>query len=74
VHKLGKIKNITNDGNLLVEAITAPRNGTEVYSERNQLLGRIGSVIGPVEAPYLIVRPQRGKNLHSHVGKDAFMR
>ncbi len=74
MHRLGRIENITDDGKLLIMTAGAPRMGTDVYCGRNQFLGKVISVIGPVRAPYVIVRPNRGRNILSHVGKEAYMR
>jgi rRNA processing protein Gar1 len=74
VQKLGKIENITDDGNFLVKAGSAPRPGTRVFNGRNQPLGRVSTIIGPVRAPYLVVKPRDVKTALSQVGKEAYMR
>jgi RNA-binding protein len=74
VQKLGKIENITEDGNFLIKAGNAPRPGTQVFNGRNQPLGWVSTIIGPVRSPYLIVKPRDIKRALSQVGKEAYLR
>ena len=74
MQKLGKIENITDDGNFLIKAGSTPRPGTQVFNGRNQPLGWVATIIGPVKAPYLIVRPRDVKRAFSQVGKEAYVR
>jgi len=74
VQRLGKIENITADGNLLLKLSTTPGMGTRVFTPRNRPLGRVIDIIGPVNAPYAVVRVADGQRLLPLVGKDAYVR
>jgi rRNA processing protein Gar1 len=57
---VGKVIRLSERGAL----VRAPRMvpiGTTLVDVRNQPVGRVVDVIGPVTAPYLLVSPPKGK-------------
>ena len=59
---LGKVVTLTERG-FLVKAPKMVPIGTALVDVRNQPVGRVVDVIGPVAAPYLLVQPPRGKTI-----------
>lgn len=66
----GKVVDLSERGAL----VKAPRMvpiGTTLVDVRNQPLGRVIDVIGPVASPYLLVRPPKGKA--PRLGLEAYL-
>lgn len=57
---LGKVIQLSERG-VLVQAPRMVPIGTHLVDVRNQPVGRVIDVLGPVTAPYLLVMPPRGK-------------
>ena len=57
---LGKVLNLSERG-VLVKAPRMVPIGTSVVDVRNQPVGRVIDVLGPVAAPYLLVAVPRGR-------------
>jgi rRNA processing protein Gar1 len=72
---IGKIENISHNGNILVRGEFAPKIGSEVFAGKRHL-GKIVNIFGPVSKPYIAIKPQRGKGstLLELIGKDTFLR
>jgi RNA-binding protein len=63
LRRLGKVLHVSSmTGHLIVKAQTVPRVGEKVYDGELRLLGSVFDVFGPVESPYVAVKP-----LHSQV-------
>jgi rRNA processing protein Gar1 len=56
---VGKVVNVSAKG-LLVRAPKMVRIGTPLVDVRNQPVGRVTDVLGPVSAPYLLVSVPKG--------------
>jgi rRNA processing protein Gar1 len=56
--KLGTVKNVIHDGTILVSALETPAPGAKVYDLRGAEVGRVSRVFGPVNGPYVSVRPK----------------
>jgi rRNA processing protein Gar1 len=52
-----------------------PKAGSNVYNQKKQKVGRIINVIGPVDRPYLLVRPfgQRNKKQLQIIGEKLYI-
>ena len=48
---------LTPSKNLIVKAEKAPKIGAEVVDENLKIIGKIFDIIGPVSAPYAVVKP-----------------
>ncbi len=57
LQKLGRIKALTPSKNLIVKTEQAPRIGSEVVDENLNVIGKVFDIIGPVSAPYAVVKP-----------------
>ena len=56
--KLGTVKNIIHDGTILLEAEETSRPGTPIYDSRGEMVGTVARVFGPVNKPYVSVKPK----------------
>lgn len=72
---IGKIENISHNGNILVRGEFAPRIGAEVFAG-NKRLGKIVNIFGPVSKPYIAIKPrrQKGDTLLELIGKKTFLK
>ena len=52
---MGKVKEITTDGKLIVQCSEAPEIGAAVYDSGQNRMGIVRRVFGPVSAPYASV-------------------
>ena len=57
LQKLGRIRALTPSKNMIVKSEQAPRIGSEVVDENLNVVGKIFDIIGPVSAPYAVVKP-----------------
>ena len=44
-------------GNAIVKAENPPKIGSEVVDENLNVVGKVFDIIGPVSAPYAVIRP-----------------
>jgi RNA-binding protein len=54
---LGRISNISPSGNAIVKAENPPKIGSEVVDENLVVVGKVFDIIGPVSAPYAVIKP-----------------
>jgi RNA-binding protein len=57
LQKLGKVRALTPSKNMIVKSEQAPRIGSEVVDENLNVVGKVFDIIGPVSAPYAVVKP-----------------
>jgi RNA-binding protein len=57
LQKLGRVRALTPSKNIIVKTEKAPRIGTEVVDENLKVVGKVFDIIGPVSAPYAVVKP-----------------
>ena len=55
--KLGKVRALTPSKNMIVKSEQAPRIGSEVIDENLNIVGKVFDIIGPVSAPYAVIKP-----------------
>ena len=58
--KLGTVKNIIHDGTILLSAAgqDIPPQGARVYDQRGAEIGKVARVFGPVNGPYISLKPK----------------
>jgi rRNA processing protein Gar1 len=54
---LGRITNVSPSGNAIVKTDNPPKLGSEVVDENLNAIGRVFDIIGPVSAPYAVIKP-----------------
>ena len=57
MQRLGKVSNVTPSRNMVVKTENTPKMGFEVVDENLNVVGNVFDIIGPVSAPYAIVKP-----------------
>jgi rRNA processing protein Gar1 len=57
LQRLGRISNISPSGNAIVKAENPPKIGSEVVDENLVVIGKVFDIIGPVSAPYAVIKP-----------------
>ncbi len=57
LQKLGRVRALTPSKNIIVKTEKAPKIGSEVIDENLKVIGRVFDIIGPVSAPYAVVKP-----------------
>jgi rRNA processing protein Gar1 len=57
LQRLGRISNVSPSGNAIVKAENPPKIGSEVVDENLNVVGRVFDIIGPVSAPYAVIKP-----------------
>jgi len=61
LQKLGRVRALTPSKNIIVKTEKAPRIGVEVIDENLKVVGKVFDIIGPVSAPYAVVKPTVGE-------------
>ena len=56
LQKLGKVTNVTPSRNFVIKTENPPKLGLEVVDENMNVVGRVFDVIGPVTAPFTVVK------------------
>ena len=67
----GQVIDVTPKG-VLVKASKMLPIGTQLVNARNQPAGRVTDVLGPVAAPYLLVKPGQGAKAQSLLKQDLY--
>lgn len=57
MQRLGRVLSLTPSQNMVVKTDEAPRIGSEVVDENLKVVGRVFDIIGPVSAPYAVIKP-----------------
>ena len=57
MQRLGRITNVSPSGNAIVKAENPPKIGSEVVDENLVVIGKVFDIIGPVSAPYAVIKP-----------------
>jgi rRNA processing protein Gar1 len=57
LQRLGRITNVSPSGNAIVKAENPPKIGSEVVDENLNVIGKVFDIIGPVSAPYAVIKP-----------------
>jgi RNA-binding protein len=57
LQRLGRIISISPSGNAIVKAENPLKIGSEVVDENLNSIGRVSDIIGPVSAPYAVIKP-----------------
>jgi rRNA processing protein Gar1 len=57
LQKLGRVRALTPSKNMIVKTEQAPKIGSEVVDENLNVIGKVFDIIGPVSAPYAVVKP-----------------
>ena len=68
---VGTVVNASEKG-LLVKAPRMVPIGTPLVDVRNQPVGRVADVIGPVKAPYLVVKPGKGSKPQRLLSREVY--
>ncbi|OPY50894.1 MAG: H/ACA RNA-protein complex component Gar1 [Methanosaeta sp. PtaU1.Bin112] len=50
-----------------------PRANSWVVDQKRTRVGRVFDIFGPIDHPYIIVRPNRGVDAAAHVGKKLYI-
>jgi len=57
LQRLGRVVSLTPSQNIVVRTEKTPKIGAPVVDENLKPVGRVFDIIGPVSAPYAVVRP-----------------
>lgn len=57
MQRLGRVLSLTPSQNIVVKTEKTPKIGATVVDENLKNVGKIFDIIGPVSAPYAVVRP-----------------
>ncbi|MBA3046352.1 MAG: hypothetical protein FP824_09100 [Euryarchaeota archaeon] len=76
--KLGTVKNVIHDGTILLSisettAQDIPAQGARVYDQRGGEVGRVARVFGPVNAPYVSLRPRSNVDTLGLLGTSLYL-
>lgn len=50
-----------------------PRTNSWVVDQKRTRVGRVFDIFGPINHPYVVVRPNRGVDSAAHVGKKLYL-
>ncbi len=71
---LGRVEEITCDGRLIVQCDNLPEIGDSVFDNRQNRLGVVNKVFGPVDGPYVSVTPEKKIDTSALRGAETFFR
>jgi RNA-binding protein len=57
LQRLGRVLNVTPSQNIVVKTDKTPPIGSAVVDENLKVVGKIFDIIGPVSAPYAVIKP-----------------
>ena len=56
MQKLGRVRALTPSKNMIVKTEKVPKIGSEVIDENLNVVGKVCDIVGPVSAPYVVVK------------------
>lgn len=59
VHYLGQVRGLGYNGKLIVKGKFAPKLELEVVDNSMKVIGKIARVFGPVDSPYISIKPKK---------------
>lgn len=71
---LGEIETITNDGKIVIRAVTAPEVNNAVFDNRDRKIGTVKRIFGPVDCPYVTVAPVIKGDLGGLLNQETYFR
>ena len=57
LQRLGRVISVTPSQNVVVKLDKAPKTGSAVIDENLKVVGKVFDIIGPVSAPYAVIKP-----------------
>ena len=57
MQRLGRVLNVTRSRNIVAKTDKTPQIGSAVVDENLKVVGKVFDIIGPVSAPYAVVKP-----------------
>lgn len=72
--KLGVVSHISRRGRIIVKAESIPKLESEVIDEKSKPVGVVIDLLGPIQNPYVAVKPYSKENLESLVGKVLYLK
>lgn len=57
MQRLGKALHVTPSQNIVVKTDKTPKIGLTVVDENLKVIGKVFDIIGPVSAPYAVIKP-----------------
>lgn len=75
MRRLGKVLHISNRGSIIIRTEKTPPVGRQaiVMDKKAQEVGIIIDVFGPVNFPYVAIKPNRGYNPQKLVGQMLYL-
>jgi len=70
---LGRVRNISHEGNLLVKANFAPVENAIIVDGRRHKIGKVIKVFGPTRAPYITIKPESGLRALAMIGQELYI-
>lgn len=75
MRRLGTVLHISNRGSIIVKTEKTPPVGDKsvVMDKKAQIVGKIMDVFGPVQNPYVAIRPNRDYDTSKLIGQMLYM-
>jgi len=73
VDVLGTVEDVTHEGNIIVRGEMTPEYGNVVYDSKQNKIGSVKRIFGPVDSPYVSVVPIDRSNLKNITGKKLYI-
>lgn len=71
---MGTVEEITCDGRLIVQCKELPDIGDPAFDRKQNRIGTVKKVFGPVDGPYAAITPEKGLQIGSLRGTDVFFK
>ena len=71
---LGEVETITNDGKIVIRAVSAPDVNSAVFDGAEKRIGTVKRVFGPVDSPYVTISPVAKGDLNGPINQKTYLR
>lgn len=71
---LGDVETVTNDGKIIVRAVTTPEVNNAVFDDRERKIGTVKRIFGPVDSPYVTILPVAKGGLDGLLNKKTYLK
>lgn len=71
---VGVVSHISKSKKIIIKAENIPILNSEVFSEEKEPIGMVIDIMGPVNNPFISVKPYKKENLERFINKKVYIK
>ncbi|MHA1835790.1 MAG: H/ACA ribonucleoprotein complex subunit GAR1 [Candidatus Odinarchaeia archaeon] len=70
---MGKPLHLSSQNHIIIKTNFAPKIGSNVYTKTKKFIGKIIDVFGPINSPFLSIKPNKKIEPTDYLGEELFV-